>query len=307
MVQIRPVLCLVLIVSGLLVACGGRVVVPVSDHSTDLRYPESEYRVVRTGDTLYSIAWETGRDYQELAVWNHISSPYTIRPGQKLRLFPPADAPRIARGSKNYRVVGKGDTLYRIARETGVNYRDLAAWNAIPPPYTVHVGQKLIVSEPDNVAGRSPASGKKGHRSRQKQAPVSRSVPRTRSSQPTAFGPWSWPTQGRLTGRFNVNGSKGVEIEGRKGQAVYAAAPGTVVYQGSGLRGYGQLIIIKHNADFLSAYAHNNRIVVQEGNVIKRGQKIAEMGSSGSNRVKLHFEIRHRGVPVDPLKYLPRQ
>ena len=123
-----------------------------------------------------------------------------------------------------------------------------------------------------------------------------------------AFGSWAWPTEGKILARFNAKGpNKGIDIGGRKGQAIRAAARGTVVYQGSGLRGYGKLIIIKHNADFLSAYAHSDRIYVREGNVIKRGQKIAEMGSSGTNRVKLHFEIRRRGIPVNPLKYLPKK
>jgi lipoprotein NlpD len=107
--------------------------------------------------------------------------------------------------------------------------------------------------------------------------------------------------------RFGTGGAKGVDIGGKPGQSVTAAAPGTVVYQGSGLRGYGQLIIVKHNTDFLSAYAHCDKIVVREGNVIKRGQKIAEMGSTGTDRVKLHFEIRYRGTPVDPLDYLPKR
>lgn len=119
---------------------------------------------------------------------------------------------------------------------------------------------------------------------------------------------WLWPTQGDLLERFSANGpNKGIDIAGKKGQPIIAAETGQVVYQGSGLRGYGQLIIIKHNADFLSAYAHCDKIYVKEGNVIKRGQKIADMGSSGTDRAMLHFEVRYRGAPVDPLAYLPRK
>jgi lipoprotein NlpD len=256
---------------------------------------------VRAGDTLYSIAWESGRDYQELADWNQIIQPYTIRPGQVLRLFPPTGGGTSKRTAIEYHVVVKGDTLYRLARDTGVSHQDLAAWNRIPPPYTIHPGQKLRVTPPDLGSEQRQKGAKSG-----RVAPTAstRSVRRTES---TVIGPWAWPTDGKLLTRFNANGTKGIDIDGRKGQPIHAAAPGSVVYQGSGLRGYGQLIIIKHNAEFLSAYAHNSKIVVQEGNMIKRGQKIAEMGSSGTNRIKLHFEIRHRGVPVDPLKYLPKQ
>lgn len=122
-----------------------------------------------------------------------------------------------------------------------------------------------------------------------------------------APGFWAWPAVGRVLSRYSEGDSKGLDIIGTRGQPVHAAASGRVVYQGSGLRGYGQLIIIKHNDEFLSAYAHNDRIYVKEGDVVKRGQKIADMGSSGSDRVKLHFEIRRQGIPIDPLKYLPKR
>jgi lipoprotein NlpD len=118
-------------------------------------------------------------------------------------------------------------------------------------------------------------------------------------------GSWSWPADGQVLNRYTESDSKGVDIAGTRNAPVRAAANGRVVYQGSGLRGYGQLIIIKHNDEFLSAYAHNDRIHVKEGDAVKRGQKIADMGSTGTDRVKLHFEIRRQGVPVDPLKYLP--
>jgi lipoprotein NlpD len=119
---------------------------------------------------------------------------------------------------------------------------------------------------------------------------------------------WMWPAQGELLERFTANGpNKGIDIAGKTGQPILAAEAGQVVYQGSGLRGYGQLIIIKHDDDFLSAYAHCDKIYVREGNVIKRGQKIADMGSTGTDRARLHFEVRYRGAPVDPLDYLPRK
>lgn len=119
---------------------------------------------------------------------------------------------------------------------------------------------------------------------------------------------WSWPTEGTIIGHFSTGGSnKGIDIAGVPGQPIHAAAAGEVVYEGSGLRGYGQLIIVKHNAEYLSAYAHCAATYVREGSVIKAGQKIAEMGSTGTDRTKLHFEIRRRGIPVDPLEFLPKK
>ncbi|GMR04085.1 MAG: peptidoglycan DD-metalloendopeptidase family protein [Gammaproteobacteria bacterium] len=289
----------------LLSACGGKTMVSVKDDSRGLRHPEATYRIVRAGDTLYSIAWESGRDYRELSSWNNIPPPYLIRPGQKLRLFPPrstADA-----GPGGYRIVAKGDTLYNIARETGIGYRDLAAWNNIPPPYVIRSGQKLRLSRPDRYSRTSRYKTTRKNTTRRAKRPSAKRAP-AKPAATRAVGPWAWPTKGKILASFNANGpNKGIDIGGRKGQAIRAAARGTVVYQGSGLRGYGKLIIIKHNADFLSAYAHSNRIYVKEGNMVKRGQKIAEMGSSGTDRVKLHFEIRRRGIPVNPLKYLPRK
>ncbi len=234
-------------------ACGTFPLPPVSEQGKGVRQPASEYRIVRTGDTLYSIAWESGRDYQDVARWNHISPPYLIKPGQRLRLYPPLDAAEK-----------------RPPRESTARSQTRSR----PPP------EKLYQSSP----------------------------PRHAPSAATKKFDWLWPTQGDLLERFSANGpNKGIDIAGKKGQPIFAAEAGQVVYQGSGLRGYGQLIIIKHNADFLSAYAHCDKIYVKEGNVIKRGQKIADMGSSGTDRVMLHFEVRYRGAPVDPLAYLPRK
>ncbi len=231
----------ILTLAAALAACaGGTPRAPIKEQSVNRRAPEAPTRVVRAGDTLYSIAWESGRDYHELAEWNGIGPPYLIRPGQVLRLYPP-----------------KGS------------------------------------SRPTTRPTTPPA------KPREREVTASKPVPAKFS--------WRWPADGKLIERFTPGGARGIAISGKRGQPVYAAAPGTVVYQGSGLRGYGELIIIKHDADFLSAYAHNDRILVKEGSVIRRGQKIAEMGSSGSDRVKLHFEIRRRGAPVDPLTYLPKK
>lgn len=250
-----------LLLALLLGACGGDVPkAPVTEQLIASRQPEAPMREVRAGDTLYSIAWESGRDYRELAAWNNISPPYVIRVGQKLRLYPPPDTKR-------------------------------------PTPRPEPTARPATPAQ--EPAPRTPPDRKKPEAEK----------PATTSPKPAAkFGPWSWPAEGTLVERFTPNGpSKGIGIAGKKGQPVLAAAPGTVVYRGSGLRGYGELIIIKHNVDFLSAYAHNDRILVKEGSTIRRGQKIAEMGSSGTSRVKLHFEIRYRGSPVNPLIYLPKK
>jgi lipoprotein NlpD len=241
-------------------ACStGAPLAPVSDRARALRQPEAEYRTVVRGDTLYSIAWESGRDYRELAAWNHIAPPYTIRPGQKIRLYP------LSAGGE------------RPAEKT-------------PAPKT----------ETDRTARTAKET---------QQAPSpSKAGSAERKSAAREFGPWTWPTEGKLLNHYSESGtSKGLDIAAARGQPVWAAADGRVVYQGSGLRGYGQLIIIKHNDEFLSAYAHNDRIYVKEGESVKRGQKIAAAGSTGTDRVKLHFEIRRNGVPVNPLQHLPKK
>lgn len=255
--------CLLALLLAVLAGCGGGRVAPVSDQSRALRAPESEYRIVVAGDTLYSIAWESGVDHKVLARWNRIGPPYVIKPGQKLRLAPPrSTATKIPRTATTKRATTKRATT-KQAKSTA------------------------------RVA-RAPSKPAK--------ALAAKSVTRAN------FGPWAWPADGKVLAGYATNGSnKGLDIGGRKGQPVHAAANGRVVYSGSGLRGYGQLIILKHNEEYLSAYAHNDKIYVKEGSMIKRGQQIAEMGSSGTDRVKLHFQIRRRGAPVDPLPYLPNK
>jgi lipoprotein NlpD len=276
-------------------ACGARTVATVDDRSRPVRQPEAEFREVRKGDTLYSIAWESGRDYRELATWNGLEPPYVIRVGQKIRLYAPAPGAKIAAVNADYRVVAKGDTLYSIATTSGIRHQDLAAWNALEPPYRLSIGQRLRLTPPTQAPSTAAA-------------PAPSRIKRRVEEDVTRAIAWIWPTEGELIARFAPNDTaKGIDIAGTAGQIIRAAAPGSVVYQGSGLRGYGQLIIIKHNADFLSAYAHCAAIYVREGSVIKPGQKIAAMGSSGTDRVKLHFEIRRRGTPVDPLEYLPKK
>nr|WP_322978691.1 peptidoglycan DD-metalloendopeptidase family protein [Pseudomonas sp. C11] len=226
-------------------------------------------------------------------------------------------------------VVQRGDTLYSIAFRFGWDWKALAAHNGLRDPYLIRVGQVIrfdnrqasgspvVASAPSNPAPQAPPS-----------QPVSQPVVvtapvATAPKQPVASTPattpvtpvtrsatgWAWPTQGAVISRFSSNGSlnKGIDIAGELGQPVLAASDGSVVYAGSGLRGYGELVIIKHSDTYVSAYGHNRRLLVREGQQVKAGQRIAEMGSTGADRVKLHFEIRRQGKPVDPLQYLPNR
>ncbi|GHA68961.1 peptidoglycan DD-metalloendopeptidase family protein [Cognatilysobacter bugurensis] len=215
--------------------------------------------------------------------------------------------------------VQRGDTLYGVATRNGVSVRDLAAWNGIAPPYTIYPGQRLRLHP---SSGPAAAPGKRtvaaGPAKPVSRAPASPTRPRdTAAPAPKPAAPaappiqsgiaWRWPADGGLLNRF-VTGDptrQGIDIAGAGGAPVRAAADGTVVYSGSGLVGYGELVIIKHTDAWLSAYGHNRKRLVNEGQLVKAGEQIAEMGRSGASRDMLHFEVRYNGKPVDPLTYLP--
>lgn len=211
-----------------------------------------------------------------------------------------------------FRVVRAGDTVYSIAWEAGVDFRELGRWNSLGPGYVIKVGQKLRLTPVDPPRGE-PSSQPANKNNKTAPAQVQSStaaVPADRVDQAAVVAPtgWGWPATGPVVRHFSLaKGSKGIDIAGNRGAPVWAAASGEVVYAGSGLRGYGRLIIMKHDETFLSAYAHNRKIFVKEGDNIPRGYKIAEMGDSGVERVKLHFEIRRRGAPIDPIRYLPKR
>jgi lipoprotein NlpD len=238
------------------------------------------------------------------------------------------EAPRVLPGAENagkpgYYTVRPGDTLLRIALEHGQNWRDIARWNNMDNPNVLEVGQVLRVTQPgapvvtasnEPMVARPlpPASG-----TPLPPAGAAASAPRPAAStpaaspQPASAGEddiaWSWPTASdtSVIARFDEQKNKGLDIGGRAGEPVLAAADGRVVYAGAGLRGYGNLIILKHNNTFLTAYAHNQSLLVKEDQAVRKGQKIAEMGATDADRVKLHFEIRRQGKPVDPARYLP--
>lgn len=212
-------------------------------------------------------------------------------------------SPEAVRSVPKYGVtatVQKGDTLYGIAFRNRIDMRDLAAWNGLDEPYTIYPGQRLRLY---------PATARAAtvSRPREASAPAVVKAPPAPVVPPVSGVEWGWPADGELIGRY-VAGQptrQGIDIAGSSGAAVRAAGDGVVVYSGSGLVGYGELVIIKHNDAWLSAYGHNRNRLVNEGQLVKRGQKIAEMGRSGAPRDMLHFEVRYNGKPVDPLLYLP--
>jgi lipoprotein NlpD len=235
-------------------------------------------------------------------------------------------------GKPGYYTVRPGDTLFRIALDSGQNWRDVQAWNNLPNANALEVGQVLRVVPPvatSPVTGSAPvtaATSAVGGTGVTASAVTSTGVVSRPLGTPTAAVPapapapstapesagaddvsFVWPAQGAVIAGFDEAKNKGVAIAGRVGDPVIAAADGRVVYAGAGLRGYGNLIILKHNNTFLTAYAHNQALLVREDQAVRQGQKIAEMGSSDADRVKLHFEVRRQGKPVDPMGYLPKR
>ncbi|NIF37532.1 peptidoglycan DD-metalloendopeptidase family protein [Enterobacter sp. Tr-810] len=200
--------------------------------------------------------------------------------------------------------VKRGDTLYRISRTTGTSVKDLARLNNISPPYTIEVGQKLKVN------GGSSSTAKNSASSKTKTAKVTPSYAVPQSSwPPVGQRCWLWPASGKVVMPYSTSegGNKGIDISAARGTPVYASGAGKVVYVGDQLRGYGNLIMIKHGEDYITAYAHNDTMLVNNGQNVKAGQKIATMGSTGTDSVKLHFQIRYRATAIDPQRYLPAQ
>ncbi len=281
--------------------------------SETLSKPDARTYRVKSGDTLYAIAWLYGLDFRALARYNRIDPPYGINAGQLIRLD--LDDP-----SQGRYVVKRGDSLGVLARNYGVSMTSLIQLNGLKQPYTIHPGQLLFLGTQVRVATQAPnenrdqdreAAQKPGYGVVKKvEAPSGREYSHTRAEQNyNKLLTWRWPTKGRVVQGFSLSerGNKGLDIAGNRGQAVVAAAPGRVVYAGSALRGYGNLIIIKHDEDYLSAYAHNDVLRVQEQQEVKAGQRIADMGSSDANDVRLHFEIRYRGQSINPMRFLPKR
>ncbi|QNP60703.1 peptidoglycan DD-metalloendopeptidase family protein [Paenacidovorax monticola] len=235
-------------------------------------------------------------------------------------------------GKPGYYTVKPGDTLIRIGLESGQGWKDIARWNSLENPNLIEVGQVLRVVPPSATVAAAPSTSESGVVTRpvtssavapavagaasapSKAPAASASAPAPAPTPaPAAAAPaggdddmgFIWPASGSLLAGFDEARNKGYDISGKAGDAVLAAADGRVVYAGAGLRGYGNLIILKHNNTYLTAYAHNQALLVKEDQSVRKGQKIAEMGSTDADRVKLHFEIRRQGKPVDPSRYLP--
>ena len=247
----------------------------------------AEFYTVRQGDTLYSIALDHGLEYRELAAWNNID-PARIRVGQRLRLTPPAGtvvtAPlKTAPGTVEARPLASGGTTQAPGSEN---------IKTQPKAVRVHYSDKAYAQMASvNTEAPAPAPGEPGPQ---------------QDKGPDDLD-WTWPATGRIIGSFNDSTSKGISIAGKPGQPVLASAGGKIIFSGTGIRGFGKLIVIKHNKTFLSVYAHNSELLVKEGQTVAKGQKIAEMGNTDADRVALYFEIRRFGKPLDPAKLLPGQ
>jgi len=276
------------------------------------------FYTVKKGDTLIHIALEFGQNYRDIIVWNNLSNPNDVKVDQVLRVLPP-DHTAVTAGNAQ---------IGSVASSSGVEVRPIVA-SGTPSSTTVLTpapvplatatqnksmpkGDKRIYSEANLAELQKNESGvvsavKVEMAKSPDVKPAEKQVELVASNNPDEENvSWMWPTDGKIVASFD-DGKKGMDIAGKLGQQVLAAGAGKVMYAGSGIRGYGNLVIVKHTNSLLSAYAHNKTILVKEGQVVSKGQKIAEMGSSDTDAVKLHFEIRQQGKPVDPTKFLPNR
>lgn len=329
----------VALLSILLISCASTQQAPVIDRMPGKTAPKTaadkdwrpDLYTVKRGDTLYSIGLEHGYDYKEIAQANNIKPPYVIHVGQLLNLkqvktaaaTPIQTAPTPITESTGVVItpLDMGGTV-----ESGT--LDGSAIDATPSTSAAISNAPPLLNEPralrepysDQALNapivRAPIVQAKAEPATTATVIDTAKTPAPEKTQPEIIKPaatatagditWAWPTAGKVLTGFNEAGSaRGIDIGGSTGQAVTAAAPGKVIYSGSDLRGYGKLVIVKHNTDFLSVYAHNSKILVKEGEQVVRGQKIAEMGNTDTDKTKLHFEIRRQGKSVDPAKYLP--
>ena len=261
------------------------------------------YYVIKRGDTLYSIALEHGADYRDVARWNNLDDPTKIAVGQMLRVTPPEGQSAVQVGSaRGYSPLQArpldGGALAQQGQGDGSTK---TAPKALRLPYSDE--NFAMLSKGDTAAAAAQAAPKP---TAVAPAPPKPEAPQTAAIErdPEAIE-FIWPAKGSLLAKFSEPNSKGLDIAGKAGDPVVAAAAGQVLYTGTGIRGFGKLIVIRHDNGFSSVYAHNREILVKEGQSVARGQRIAELGDSDADRPKLHFEIRKSGKPVDPLRYLP--
>ncbi len=282
-----------LLVVALLAGCAASVPAPVRDggmtQPPTAAIPPEGVHIVRRGDTLMGISRQYGIGVRDLIAWNTLANPNQLAVGQQVRLTPPGEAPEAPTAGT---AVVQPITNAQPVEVTPVT------------PGSEPVAGVPVKQEPKG--GRQPYSDEvwAALQPRPVMPPATPAVP-SESAPAAADTVWLWPANGTLLATFDEATNKGVDIAGKPGDPVIASAAGKVVYSGSGLRGYGKLVIIKHDANYLTAYAHNQQLLVKEGESVTKGQKIAELGSTDADRPKLHFEIRKQGRPVDPMKYLP--
>ncbi|MGF1726916.1 peptidoglycan DD-metalloendopeptidase family protein [Photobacterium nomapromontoriensis] len=304
-----------LVVCLLLSGCSRHSPAPVSSLGKDYQSLErgsyrGSYYEVQKGDTLYFISYITGRDVNEIIATNRLTKPYTIYPGQTLQLWKPKYvAPKYGHAAPV--VIAPVITQPKAKPVIKPTSKSEVVVTAKKPPIKP-APQKPVQTVVNKPKVEQKTSNKNVDpaltREYSQKTKSNKVVTKSTQTSNDKVDSWSWPTKGRVIAKFSnaENGNKGLDIAGNRGQAVTASASGVVVYAGNALRGYGNLIIIKHSEDYLSAYAHNDQLNVKEQQKVTAGQKIASMGSSGTNNVKLHFEIRYKGKSVDPLRYLPR-
>ncbi|EJB1296149.1 murein hydrolase activator NlpD, partial [Salmonella enterica] len=252
------------------------------------------------GDTLFYIAWITGNDFRDLAQRNSISAPYSLNVGQTLQVGNASGTPITGGNAITQADAAQQGVVTRSAQNSTVAVASQPTITYSEGSGEQSANKMLPNNKPAGTVVTAPVT-----------APtVSTTEPNASSTSTSApISAWRWPTDGKVIENFGASegGNKGIDIAGSKGQAIVATADGRVVYAGNALRGYGNLIIIKHNDDYLSAYAHNDTMLVREQQEVKAGQKIATMGSTGTSSTRLHFEIRYKGKSVNPLRYLPQR
>ncbi|AXY00322.1 LysM peptidoglycan-binding domain-containing protein [Vibrio alfacsensis] len=290
-----------------LIGCAAHSPAPVSSLNKDYSSVErgsyrGSYYEVKKGDTLYFIAYVTDRDVKELVRYNDLTAPYTIFPGQKLKLWAPKYvSPKFGHKVEPVVVPVVAKKPAPVSKPTTVAKSSNSSKSSTQKP--TKTTTNVVKKQPPKTVEQSKSKEYVGTKVNQNVKPK----PPVTTAKSDKVSKWLWPTKGRVISNFSAGeqGNKGIDIAGQRGQSIVSTAPGTVVYSGNALRGYGNLIIVKHNDNYLSAYAHNDRLLVSEGQSVTGGQKIATMGSSGSKSVKLHFEIRYQGKSVNPKRYLP--
>lgn len=298
---------------GLLAACSTpRHSAPISDRMPEIKTAEAAkpqapagpgYYTVRKGDTLYRIALDHGQAYRDIVSWNNLSNPNDIKVDQVLRVAPPDVT---TGGAQTASIASSGVEVRSLSTPATVTAATGSAGNKTGPrgdkrPYSESALAELQKPE---AAAAIAAAKVPATTTATAAVPAKAEPAKTMDADDDGIG-WIWPAEGKVVARFEEGKNKGIDISGKLGQHVVAAGAGKVMYAGSGIRGYGNLVIVKHTNNLLSAYAHNKTIMVKEGQSVSKGQVIAEMGNTDADAVKLHFEIRQQGKPVDPSKFLP--